>query len=288
MTRTKKTRKMLQPFFKIGINPSNFYEKETQEEVIVEYEQNELGEKGFDEIEEEQASSFGGIEGDVEKKRHLQKFNEFMRGSNCSGLVYFESFGVFHRGNDMHIKVKNEEKAESEQPEAGPAQKKSKTSHSEYSISIRGDGDQPEEGIELYDRVLVDAECTTDGSVRHIAKLARESWRVLESKFLRSERVDSIEALQRSLLRNGFRLLKPGGLLVYSTCSLTKKQNELVVEWFLAACPDAEIVSSPGLENLQIIPPGRKGGVEHTIRFDPILSGTSGLFVATFRKKQCT
>eukprot|EP01018_Ginkgo_biloba_P030677 Gb_05650 [translate_table: standard] len=46
--------------------------------------------------------------------------------------------------------------------------------------------------------------------------------------------------MQLQLLSNGFRLLKTGGTLVYSTCSLTTAQNEDVLEQFLSKNPDAE------------------------------------------------
>jgi 16S rRNA C967 or C1407 C5-methylase (RsmB/RsmF family) len=55
-------------------------------------------------------------------------------------------------------------------------------------------------------------------------------------------RLDALADLQRRLLANGFRLLKPGGTLVYSTCSLALAQNEDVVAWLLAREPAAAIV----------------------------------------------
>ena len=45
-----------------------------------------------------------------------------------------------------------------------------------------------------------------------------------------------------SLLRNGFRLLRPGGRLVYSTCSFSLRQNEEVVQWLLDSEAEARLV----------------------------------------------
>ncbi|CAI7929113.1 unnamed protein product, partial [Closterium sp. NIES-54] len=81
--------------------------------------------------------------------------------------------------------------------------------------------------------VLVDAECTHDGSLKHILKYDSWGWHTLNKRFLDPQRLNSLSALQRSLLETGFLLLKPGGRLVYSTCSLTITQNEDVVRWFL-------------------------------------------------------
>jgi hypothetical protein len=54
--------------------------------------------------------------------------------------------------------------------------------------------------------------------------------------------VSAVVALQRRLLCNGFARLRTGGTLVYSTCSLTRAQNEDVVGWFLGAHPAAVLV----------------------------------------------
>ncbi|CAI5473659.1 unnamed protein product [Closterium sp. Yama58-4] len=74
-------------------------------------------------------------------------------------------------------------------------------------------------GKEGYDKVLVDAECTHDGSLKHILKYDSWGWHTLNKRFLDPQRLSTLAALQRSLLETGFLLLKPGGRLVYSTCS---------------------------------------------------------------------
>jgi len=69
-----------------------------------------------------------------------------------------------------------------------------------------------------YDKVLVDAECTHDGSIKHIQKFEFWGWKSLDRRVLDAERTDNLLQLQLNLLSNGFRLLKTGGSLVYSTC----------------------------------------------------------------------
>ncbi|GMN29072.1 hypothetical protein TIFTF001_002284 [Ficus carica] len=71
-----------------------------------------------------------------------------------------------------------------------------------------------------YDKVLVDAECTHDGSIKHIQKFEHWGWRTLQRRVLDAERTDSLTVLQLKLLTNGFRLLKAGGFLIYSTCRI--------------------------------------------------------------------
>ncbi|GJZ05171.1 bacterial Fmu (Sun)/eukaryotic nucleolar NOL1/Nop2p [Tanacetum coccineum] len=67
-------------------------------------------------------------------------------------------------------------------------------------------------------QVLVDAECTHDGSIKHIQKFENRGWTTLERRVLDAERTDDLTVLQFRLLTNGFNLLKVGGYLVYSTC----------------------------------------------------------------------
>ncbi|GAB2224434.1 hypothetical protein Droror1_Dr00005193 [Drosera rotundifolia] len=131
-----------------------------------------------------------------------------------------------------------------------------------------------------YDKVLVDAECTHDGSIKHVQKFEHWGWETLQRRVLDADRTDNLTNLQLQLLRNGFRLLKIGGSLIYSTCSLTVAQNEDVVVKFL---------SGNKLAELQEIEAGRKwpckrGRIAYTLRFDPVTSKTSGLFVAKFTK----
>ncbi|KAF9579206.1 hypothetical protein BGW38_004629 [Lunasporangiospora selenospora] len=85
-----------------------------------------------------------------------------------------------------------------------------------------------------YDKVIVDAECTHDGSIAHILKYETWGWDNFHKNFMSRDRLDSLRDLQRNLLLNGFRLTKPDGIIVYSTCSLSKAQNEDVIAWFVA------------------------------------------------------
>ncbi|KAL8143450.1 hypothetical protein V2J09_016482 [Rumex salicifolius] len=133
-----------------------------------------------------------------------------------------------------------------------------------------------------YDKVLVDAECTHDGSIRHIQKFENWGWETLRHRVLDAERTDDLTMLQFRLLTNGFKLLKDGGFLVYSTCSLTVAQNEDVVQKFLLENPLAEIQEVEDSRGW----PCKSGKISKTLRFDPLTSQTSGLFIAKFIKLQ--
>ncbi|MEP9353762.1 RsmB/NOP family class I SAM-dependent RNA methyltransferase [Xanthobacter sp. KR7-65] len=79
-----------------------------------------------------------------------------------------------------------------------------------------------------FDRVLVDAPCSGTGTWR---RNPDARWRTL------GPGLDAILPLQASILASAARLVKPGGRLVYATCSLLAEENEAQVEAFLAATP---------------------------------------------------
>jgi 16S rRNA C967 or C1407 C5-methylase (RsmB/RsmF family) len=94
-----------------------------------------------------------------------------------------------------------------------------------------------------FDYVLVDAECSTDGSVRHVQHRLDKTNHVPDNPLVTDpQQLADLVGLQRKLAGEGFRLLKPSGCMVYSTCSLSREQNEGVVEWLLQENPDAKLI----------------------------------------------
>ena len=81
------------------------------------------------------------------------------------------------------------------------------------------------QGSPPFDRILIDAPCSNTGVMRRRVDLR---WRI------RLEEVGRLQATQQGLLRQAAALLKPGGTLVYSTCSLEPEENGLVVNEFLS------------------------------------------------------
>lgn len=82
-----------------------------------------------------------------------------------------------------------------------------------------------------FDRILLDAPCSATGVIR----------RHPEIKWLRNPgQVDEAAKQQRVLLDQVWPLLKPGGILLYATCSVIKAENSMQMEHFVASHPDAE------------------------------------------------
>ena len=83
-----------------------------------------------------------------------------------------------------------------------------------------------------FDRILVDAPCSNTGVLRRRVDLR---WRIQPDEITR------LRATQLSLLRRAASLLKPGGVLVYSTCSLEPEENGEVVSQFLSEGTDFKL-----------------------------------------------
>lgn len=83
-----------------------------------------------------------------------------------------------------------------------------------------------------FDKILLDAPCSGLGVMK----------RKPEIKYHDSSAMDTIIPLQTKLLDNAYYLLKKGGKMVYSTCTINKKENELMIKQFLEKYQDIKIV----------------------------------------------
>ena len=108
-----------------------------------------------------------------------------------------------------------------------------------------------------FDRILVDVPCSNTGVMRRRVDLR---WRV------RPEEIRRLRATQLDLLRRAAPRLKPGGVLVYSTCSLEPEENSGVVDGFLGAHADF-----------------RK---ERARELLPVVDGVDGAYVARMARKR--
>lgn len=118
------------------------------------------------------------------------------------------------------------------------------------------------------DRVLVDAPCTGLGTLRRNPDL--------KSRQAEAGLAELTEK-QRSILEAAGALVKPGGRLVYGTCSLLPEENEAIVEAFLAAHPDFSLVPAREVLEKQGIRVPLEGPY---MRLYPHVHGTDGFFAA--------
>lgn len=131
-------------------------------------------------------------------------------------------------------------------------------------------GDAKEPRDERYDRVLVDPPCSGLGTLRSRPDLR---WRITP---------DDVAALgpeQRAILEAGAAATRPGGVLVYSTCTISPDENERLVEGFLAGHPEFQP------DDLRSDAPNwQHPAVPLHLQSLPHRDGTDGFFIARLRK----
>jgi len=125
-----------------------------------------------------------------------------------------------------------------------------------------------------FDRVLTDVPCTGSGTWR---RRPDDRWR------LKEDAIDRFNELQYSICDSAARLVRPGGRLIYVTCSLFKQENEAIVQRFLAGRSDFHIVPMANVWH------ERLGGACPSegpyLQLTPGRNGTDGFFVAILERR---
>lgn len=141
-----------------------------------------------------------------------------------------------------------------------------------HPIALSGDNDPRVKRLAgKMDRVLVDAPCSGFGTLRRNPDL---KWRH------GARAVEELAAKQGRILDSAARLVKPGGRLVYATCSILQAENEAVVEAFGARTPSFRPLSCAALLASQRI----ALDTGERLRLAPHLHGTDGFFAAAFER----
>jgi 16S rRNA (cytosine967-C5)-methyltransferase len=133
---------------------------------------------------------------------------------------------------------------------------------------IAQDGTRPAFRPGSFDRVLVDAPCSGLGALR---RRPDARWRIAAAD------VDTLAALQRELVAAAVPLLRPGGTLVYSACTLAGAETQALDEHLAAAHPDLTARSVPG-------EPWRPWGRGALLL--PQAAGTDGMYLLTLQRDQ--
>ena len=127
-----------------------------------------------------------------------------------------------------------------------------------------------------FERVFVDVPCLGTGTWR---RNPDAKWRC------RPEDLAELIERQQQILRSAARLVRPGGRVIYATCSLLREEDEAQAETFLAAEPDFSLlpVARAWSETIG----GASPGGENYLRLTPARHGTDGFFVAIFERQSC-
>ena len=92
---------------------------------------------------------------------------------------------------------------------------------------------------EYFDKILIDAPCSGEGMFRKDKKMVK-AWEEHGPEFF--------SKLQRSIITQAAAMLKPGGMILYSTCTFDPLENEKTVEYLLETCPEFKICDMEGYE----------------------------------------
>lgn len=127
---------------------------------------------------------------------------------------------------------------------------------------------------ETFDAILLDAPCSGEGVIRKDADALR-NWT--------PESTAEIAATQHDLIESAFHALRPGGTLIYSTCTLNRSENQQVISWLISAYPGAVEI-----EPLHSLFPGAERACteEGFLHVFPQIFDSEGFFVARLRKVQ--
>ncbi len=139
--------------------------------------------------------------------------------------------------------------------------------HADNVLPFVSDARHP--SVEQLDAVLLDVPCTGTGTFR---RHPDARWR------LKASDLAVMPAIQRSILRAAADVVKPGGLLIYSTCSLEPEENDTQVEIFLEEHSNFTLEPPPeGTVPASVLDAGR-------LRVLPQKHGTDGAFAARLRR----
>lgn len=132
-----------------------------------------------------------------------------------------------------------------------------------------------------FDKVLVDAPCSGEGMFRREPSMVK-SWSL--------EEVNRYAELQREILCHAAQMVKPGGYLLYSTCTFAREEDEQTVEYFLEQNADFSLQELPICDGIEEGRPewtvsGRED-VKNCRRFLPYKVRGEGHFAALFKKRE--
>ncbi len=134
---------------------------------------------------------------------------------------------------------------------------------------------------EFFDRILVDAPCSGLGILQKKGEVS--SW-------WNEELIKKLTFIQQKLLISAIKALKPGGTLVYSTCTLTTEENEEMINSVLTSYPvELQEVTLPVESSTGFSEFGQKvlnSEVRKCRRLDPLVTKSEGFFVAKLQKTE--
>lgn len=132
---------------------------------------------------------------------------------------------------------------------------------------------------EYFDKILIDAPCSGEGMFRKERKMIK-AWEEHGPQFFAK--------LQRGIITQAAAMLRPGGMLLYSTCTFDALENEQTIAYLLDNCPEFEICEMEGYKGFSSGRPelarDETRGLEKTVRIFPHRMRGEGHYLALLKK----
>ncbi|MEM9002734.1 MAG: NOL1/NOP2/sun family putative RNA methylase [Cyanobacteria bacterium P01_F01_bin.86] len=147
-------------------------------------------------------------------------------------------------------------------------------------VTTQGDGRTPLFPSHYFDRVLVDVPCSGEGTLRR--RRSPRPWR--------PEHGRRMAAAQKKLLSRALDFVKPGGVVVYSTCTFAPEENEAVLDAVISDRAHLEAIDIPGLRGqaglTQWQGQSYRSDLSLAQRYFPHFNDTGGFFIARLRRTE--
>ena len=132
---------------------------------------------------------------------------------------------------------------------------------------------------EYFDKILIDAPCSGEGMFRKDRKMIR-AWE--------EHGPDYFAKIQKSIITQAAQMLKPGGMILYSTCTFSPEENEQTIEYLLEQYPDFDVCEIEGYEGFACGMPevtaSKDKRLSRTVRIFPHRMKGEGHFLALLQK----
>lgn len=122
---------------------------------------------------------------------------------------------------------------------------------------------------EYFDKILLDVPCSGEGMFRREPDMIK-NWINKGPKYY--------SKIQKEILNEAYQMLKPGGNLVYSTCTFSVEEDEEIIQWFISKYSDIQICDIPYREGFSY------GNLEKCVKIFPHIAKGEGHFVALLQK----
>ena len=131
-----------------------------------------------------------------------------------------------------------------------------------------------------FDKILIDAPCSGEGMFRKDKKMVK-AWEEHGPSFF--------SKIQKSIIPQAAQMLRPGGMLLYSTCTFSPEENEQIIAWVLREFPEMQLIPMKGYEGFSEGRPDLADGnpeLKKCVRIWPHHMDGEGHFVALMQKSR--